>query len=120
MREFAWTCSAIVAASALAVGIAVVVDVGPLARQIIVVWFLLVAPGFAFGPLLRLGSPAAFLATALAISFSIEVAVALLMLLLGQLNATLGLLILMAVCVVGILLQLGEDRAQHAEPRRSH
>ena len=78
---------------------------GPL-QPLLVGWFLLVCPGMAFVPMLRVGSPLLELALGVAVSLGLGVVVGQVMVFTDTWSPLGGLLVLSVVTLVGAAVQL--------------
>jgi uncharacterized membrane protein len=79
-------------------------------RPLIAFWFLLICPGMAFMPLLRLRDTFATVTLAVALSLALDTIVAGTLMYTSGWSPTTSLLILAALSVVGVLLQMRSAR----------
>ena len=95
----------VVAAFALAAVLAALAGAPASLRAPIVLLFLLLGPGMAYIPLLRLGDPVAELTLGLAVSVALDVAVGSSMLYAGVWSPRDSLFVLAGIALVGVALQ---------------
>jgi hypothetical protein len=96
----------IIVISAVGLGLTVLADVGSPVRPALSFWFLFVCPGMAFVRLLQLNELWLELTLAVSLSIASNVAVSLLMLYTNTWTPTGALVILIALSMVGVVLQL--------------
>lgn len=106
MSESPWLRPAVVALSALALLVVVAAGAGAPLRPLIAVWFLLVCPGLALTPLLRLGDLWAELTVVLALSVTLDLLVATAVMYAGAWSPGLIAAVLVAISLAGAALQL--------------
>ena len=92
--------------SGLVLGTLVLAGVEGPVRVVVALWFLLVCTGMAFVPLLSIPSLSTELALGVAVSIVLDTLAATVIVLVGGLSATSGVLVLEAICLVGCALQL--------------
>jgi uncharacterized membrane protein len=99
--------------SAIAAGFFAFGEIASPLRPVIALWFLSLCPGMAFVRFLDLGEQLPELIVAIALSLALDSIVAGLMVYTGTWSPRMGLAVLIALSVVGALLQLQRDRAKH-------
>ena len=108
-----WPLLVVVASSVAMAGVVLAGLEGP-GRALLTAWFLVVCTGMAFVPLLAVGPAVPRLVLAVAIGLAIDTAVATAMLAAGRFSAPEGLLILVALALVGCGLQLRREPPGYA------
>ena len=101
---------AVIIVSALAAGVLTITDSASPARPLIALWFLCVCPGMAFVRLLRLGEGLTEMTLAIALSLAMDVIVAGVLLYAGVWSPRWGLIVLIALSLVGAILQVTTSR----------
>jgi uncharacterized membrane protein len=96
----------IIVISAVGLGVAVIADVGSPVRPALTFWFLFVCPGMAYVRLLQLNELWLELTLAVPLSIALNVAVSLLMLYTNTWAPGGALVMLIALSIVGVVLQL--------------
>ena len=107
-RTVGWP--AVIIVSALAAGVLTVTDSALPARPLIALWFLCVCPGMAFVRLLRLSEGLTEVTLAIALSVAMDVIVAGVLLYAGVWSPRWGLIVLIALSLVGAVLQVTTSR----------
>lgn len=110
-----WLWPAIIAGSALAAGALVYSGSASPIRPALVLWFLLICPGMAFVPLLRVAGLATELMLAIALSLALDAIVAIGMLYSRLWSPGWGLAALIGASLAGALAQLIWRRAPPKE-----
>jgi uncharacterized membrane protein len=105
----------IIVISAVGLGFAVIADVGSPVRPALSFWFLFVCPGMAYVRLLQLNELWLELTLAVSLSIALNVAVSLLMLYTNMWTPRGALVILIALSIVGAVLQLIVPQNARAE-----
>ena len=105
MSGRAWLWPAVIAASAVAAGGLVLGEVTSPTRSIVVAWFLVICPGMAIVRLLPVASGVIVLTLAVALSVALDALVAIPMLYAGAWSPTRGLVVLIALSLLGAALQ---------------
>lgn len=106
MTRSPWLWPAVILFSAVAVVIVVFGGVTSPLRPLVAFWFLLVCPGMAFIPLLRLTESFAEWTLAIALSLALDAIVAGTMLYAGMWSPNFGLTILISISMIGAVLQV--------------
>lgn len=106
MTRSMWTWPAIIVASAVATGLAVMCGVSPAVRVVLALWFLLVCPGMAVVRLLRIRDRSSEFALAVACSLGIESLLATTMVYAGLWSPLGGLALLVGITITGAILQI--------------
>jgi hypothetical protein len=101
---------ALILASCLAAGLSTWLDATQPARTISVLWFFLICPGLALVGMLGIRDLLAEIVVAIALSVSLGTGVALVMALADVWSPDVGLAILIAVSILGAVLQIGGKR----------
>ena len=96
----------LVMVSLCALVLVVLGDVGTPVRPLVAAWFLLMAPGLALAPLLRLPDGWGELTVVLALSVALDIVVAASVMYAGAWSPVLATALLGGISVVGALLQL--------------
>ena len=104
MRSNWWPI--IIVLSAIGTGFAMFGNLESPARALLTLWFLLVCPGMAFVPLLKIERRLIALTIAVSLSVAIDTTVALTMLYAGEWSAAWGVISVIAIGVCGALLQV--------------
>lgn len=102
---------AIIVLSTLAVALVVFGGVGFPLRPVVVFWYLLVCPGMALVGLLRPRDGVAAFTLALALSIALDTLIAMTLLYAGYWSPRAGLVLLMAISLVGVGLRFRGPRA---------
>lgn len=123
MKQFSWSAliwPIIIFLSTIAAGLVTFVITDTTVRPFVIMWFLFVCPGMAFVGFLRVEEPIVEWVLALALSFTIDASVAAILLYAGRWSPTAILQIVMGICIVGALLQIGcsDQRSFFAYVRR--
>jgi hypothetical protein len=105
-----WLWPATIVLSAASVALVVFAGVAAPARPLIALWFLLLCPGMALVRLMRVGGIATELSLAVALSLALDALVAGVMIYTKTWAPTRGLLVLIAISVVGAVLQASASR----------
>lgn len=96
----------ILIASGIAIGIIQMLDVeGPI-RPLLAFWFLLICPGMAFVPLLKMKQALIELTTAIALSLTLNTIVAEIMIYTDTWSDDWAVAVLIAITIIGAVLQL--------------
>ncbi len=103
-RAFGWPL--IIAVSAIGVGLAVLIDLGPPIRPLVAFWFLLVCPGMAFVRLLDIDEWITEWTMAIALSLALDALVAAIMVVTKTWSPAWALFVLIWVSLTGAVLQL--------------
>lgn len=103
---------AIVLFSTLAVALAVFGGVGSPWRPLVVFWFLLVCPGMALVGLFLPRDGVATVTLALALSIALDTLIAMALLYAGYWSPRAGLVVLIAITLVGVVLQFRGTQAR--------
>lgn len=98
---------AVIGASALTLDVLALASTNGPVRLLVTLWFLLVCTGMSFAPLLALPSLAIQLLVAVLLSLVLDTIAATVIVEIGGLSVTSGLIVLESICVAGCALQLG-------------
>jgi hypothetical protein len=98
---------AIIAASTLTLDLLAIASIHGPVRVLVTLWFFLVCTGMSFAPLLALPSLAIQLLVAVLLSLTLDTIAATVIVEIGGLSVTSGLIVLESICVAGCALQLG-------------
>ena len=96
----------VIALTGLVLGGLIAADTQGPVRLVTTLWFLLVCTGMAFVPLLSIPSVGEELALGVVLSIALDTIVATTIVLVGGLSAHSALVVLEAICLVGVALQL--------------
>lgn len=96
----------VIVLSMVSLGFLVAADIQSPVRQLLAFWALLICPGMAYVPLLRLKKPVAELILALALSAALSTLVAEILMLAKIWSSDMALDIMMGFALLGVILQL--------------
>ena len=92
-------------------------DIGSPVRPLVAFWFLLICPGMAFVPLLRIKERLTEVTVAIALSIALDTIVAETMVLTKRWSPEWALFLLICMAVVGAVLQIATLPAREGEAR---
>lgn len=105
----------VIAVSSVVMNVLVLGHLGGPIRLLVTFWFLFVCTGMAFVPLLAVPTLATELLLGVLTSLALDTLAATMIVEIGGLSATSGLIVLEAICLVGCALQAGT----HARDRKA-
>jgi len=105
-----WLWPALIMLSAAGIALVFFAGVAAPARPFVALWFLLLCPGMALVRLLRVGAIAVELSLAIALSLALDTLVAGVMIYTGTWAPERGLIVLIAISVLGAALQAISSR----------